>query len=182
MPLFLERSQPFRQLQNSLGLYQVRPVDHLAIHAQCAGPGVVGEQSDNTLCPFELRGGRHKRAIDDIDLRPAFNFPGEGPADLACGIFNRIDITINAGVLSDLSLNANTSPASTFFETGEGPGIVNAPVAPDVIYAGRLGANPGISALDLNGFGQSTGNPAYTPDSEVVIPGESNFPNNPNNS
>ena len=33
--------------------------------------------------------------------------------------------------------NFNTRPATTFFETGEGTGIANAPVLPDVIYVFR---------------------------------------------
>ena len=37
------------------------------------------------------------------------------------------------------------------------PVSVNAPVAPEAIYIGRAGSAPGISVLDLNGFGQGTG-------------------------
>ena len=68
--------------------------------------------------------------------------------------------------------------ATTFFETGEGPGVVNAPVMPDVIYAGRGGARPGLSVVDLNGYGQSTGNPITTFPSPLE--GESRFPFDPN--
>lgn len=46
---------------------------------------------------------------------------------------------------------------------------VNAPVAPDAIYVLRSGPETSLSVVDLNGFGQSTGDPAT-----------SNFPNNPN--
>lgn len=54
--------------------------------------------------------------------------------------------------------------------------LVNAPVTPDTIYVGRSSA---ISVIDLNGFGQGTGNPAF--DVECPIQeGNSNFPNNPN--
>ncbi len=42
------------------------------------------------------------------------------------------------------------------FTTTIGPGIVNAPVAPDAIYVGIGGSNPGVAVIDLNGFGQST--------------------------
>lgn len=117
--------------------------------------------------------------LTTYDIRPAFNFPGEGPADLACGVFNRVDITVNTGVLEDLSGNTNTTPADTFFETGPGPGIVNAPVTPDTVYVARGGAEPGISVIDLNGFGASTGNPTFDP-TQPAIEGNSNFPNNPN--
>ncbi len=46
---------------------------------------------------------------------------------------------------------------------------VNAPVAPEAIYIGAGGARPGISVIDLNGFGQGTGDPR-----------RSRFPLNPN--
>ncbi|MFT7669882.1 MAG: DNA-binding beta-propeller fold protein YncE [Planctomycetota bacterium] len=114
------------------------------------------------------------------ELTPAYNFPGEGPVDLQCGVFNRIDVTVNPNLFVDLAGNVNALSASTFFTTGEGPGLVNAPIAPDTIYVARGGANPGISVIDLNGFGQSTGNPTYDPSFNVFQPGWSNFPNNPN--
>ena len=74
--------------------------------------------------------------------------------------------------------NLNADAATTFFETGEGPGVVNAPVMPDVIYAARGGARPGLSVVDLNGYGQSTGNPITTFPS--LLEGESRFPFDPN--
>ena len=49
---------------------------------------------------------------------------------------------------------------------------------PDVIYAGRGGARPGLSVVDLNGYGQSTGNPITTFPSPLE--GESRFPFDPN--
>jgi YVTN family beta-propeller protein len=56
----------------------------------------------------------------------------------------------------------------------------NAPVAPDTIYIGRSGASAtGISVVDLNGFGASTGNPTFDP-AHPATEGNSNFPNNPN--
>ena len=55
--------------------------------------------------------------------------------------------------------------------------LVNAPVTPDTIYVGR--SSSAVSVIDLNGFGQGTGNPAF--DVECPIQeGNSNFPNNPN--
>jgi len=56
--------------------------------------------------------------------------------------------------------------------------VVNAPVAPDTIYVARTGAGAGLSVVDLNGFGASTGNPAYDP--QNLAEGNSNYPNNPN--
>jgi len=48
-------------------------------------------------------------------------------------------------------------------------GAVNAPVAPEAIYIGLGGASPGVSVVDLNGFGQGTGDISDT-----------RFPLNPN--
>jgi len=58
--------------------------------------------------------------------------------------------------------------------------VVNAPVAPDAIYVGRLGAIPGLSVIDLNGFGQGTGDPTFDFTYQTFPEGNSNFPNNPN--
>lgn len=113
-------------------------------------------------------------------LQPAYNFPGEGPDIAACGVFNRVDVTLATGQLTDFAGNQNSLPATTWFSTGEGPGLINAPVAPDAIYVARGGAEPGVSVVDLNGFGQSTGNPIFDPGFEVFQEGWSNFPNNPN--
>jgi hypothetical protein len=118
--------------------------------------------------------------LSTYDLTPAFNFPGEGPDDFQCGLFNVVTVTVNPGRFIDLAPAPNTNlvGATTSFETGEGPGLVNAPVTPDTIYIGRTGAIPGVSVLDLNGFGQGTGNPHF--DQQNPVPGDSNFPNNPN--
>ncbi|MEM6673177.1 MAG: hypothetical protein AAF726_10045 [Planctomycetota bacterium] len=121
------------------------------------------------------------------DMTPGFSFPGQGPEFQACGTFSRVDIALTTQQIEDLAQvttpnglgpNINQRAASTSFETGEGPGLVNAPVAPDAIYVGRGGATPGLSVLDLNGFGQSTGNPI----SSLPFPleGESRFPFDPN--
>jgi YVTN family beta-propeller protein len=56
--------------------------------------------------------------------------------------------------------------------------VVNAPVAPDTIYVVRKGARSGLSVIDLNGFGASTGDPTYDP--TTLAEGNSNYPNNPN--
>lgn len=57
--------------------------------------------------------------------------------------------------------------------------LVNAPVAPDALLLVRSDGGPSLSVLDLNGFGQSTGNPTYDP-LNPSVEGNSNFPNNPN--
>ena len=58
--------------------------------------------------------------------------------------------------------------------------VVNAPVAPDTIYVVRTGAQPGLSVVDLNGFGASTGDPTFDPTHTTFPEGNSNYPNNPN--
>ena len=117
--------------------------------------------------------------LTDVVLKPAFNFPGQGPADLECGTFNRVTVTVFSNQFRDLTGNTNALGANSFFFTGEGPGLINAPVAPDTIYIARIGSTPSISVIDLNGFGGGTGNPTY----DVLNPvteGNSNYPNNPN--
>lgn len=126
----------------------------------------------------------HVQPISPYDLTtweliPSFNFPGEGPDTAECGTFNRVDVDINSGQAEDLNGNLNQLPGTTFFDTGEGPGVANVPVSPDAIYLGRTAGDPGISVVDLNGFGQGTGNPAYDPEMPM-IQGNSQFPNNPN--
>jgi hypothetical protein len=117
-------------------------------------------------------------------LTPVFNFPGEGPPGYPCASgLNQVDVTVNAGQITDLASNINLQSATTSFTTGEGPGLINAPVTPDAIYVGRSGAIPGLSVIDLNGFGQSTGVPTFDPTYLTfgTDPLErTNFPNNPN--
>ena len=130
------------------------------------------------ISPFDL---------STYDILPAFFFPGAGPVLAACGTFSRVDISVNPGQVEDLAAisgpggiagNTNNLSTTTFFETGEGPGVVNAPVLPDVIYVGRSGAEPGISVLDLNGFGGGSGLPNL--ETPVIQRELSKFPFNPN--
>ena len=118
-----------------------------------------------------------------LELAPIFPFPGNGPVapgeeDL-CGDFASVDIRVNTAQFQDLRGNTNTLAPQASFTTTQGPGFVNAPVLPDALYIGRRGSSAGISVVDLNGFGATTGNPAYdiaTP----IVQGASNYPNNPN--
>ena len=62
-----------------------------------------------------------------------------------------------------LALHAGAAPGA------QSGAVVNAPVAPDAIYVfrspGPIGSGAdraGLSVVDLNGFGQSTGNPAFS--------------------
>ncbi len=130
--------------------------------------------------------------LTEYVLEPAFHFPGESPGDLSCGVFDVVDIQVNVGQFQDLAQidvdgdgvsdrgNINNLSGLATFKTGEGPGLANVPVTPDAVYAGRAGATPGLSVIDLNGFGQSTGNPIYDDSFSSFERGNSNFPNNPN--
>ena len=113
------------------------------------------------------------------ELTPAFAFPGSGPSG-TCGPFNTVSVDSIPGVLEDLVLNKGPQAVSAFFVTGPGPGLVNVPVAPDAIYVSRTGALPGLSVIDLNGFGQSTGDPSFDFTYQTFPAGNTNFPNNPN--
>ena len=117
--------------------------------------------------------------LSTYEIVPSFNFPGEGPDELQCGVFNTVTVTANPGQVRGLNDLTNILGAQTFFETGEGAGIVNAPVVPDAVYIARGGAVPGISILDMNGFGAGTGNPTFDPQNPA-LEGNSNYPNNPN--
>lgn len=119
--------------------------------------------------------------LSRLELIPIYAFPGSGPTlgGLTCGSFSTVTVTVNGDKFQDLSGNLNTLAPSTNFTTAEGPGLVNAPVLPDALYVARGGTEPAISVVDLNGFGQSCGNPTY--DIQYpIIQGNSNFPNNPN--
>lgn len=138
-----------------------------------------GPTTSRTQVPFAVR----PVSVFDLstyDLIPTFHFPGDGPSQQMCGIFNRVDVTVNANQFSDLSGNVNSAPAGSFFVTGEGPSLVNVPVVPDAIYVGHQGARSGLSVIDLNGFGQGTGSPLFDPTFTTFSPEFSNFPNNPN--
>ncbi len=138
-----------------------------------------GPQTNRVTVPFSVE----PFSVFDLTrwrLLPAYNFPGEGPDVASCGVFNRVDVTLNAAQVRDLVGNTNTLAASTHFETGEGPGIVNAPVAPDAVYVGRGGATPGVSVIDLNGFGGGTGNPNYDDSFQTFSEGDTYFPSNAN--
>jgi len=118
--------------------------------------------------------------LSTVELVPAFPFPGTSPkGDANCGAYNRVDVEVVPRQVRDLQGATNQLAVSSFFEAGEGPGLVNAPVAPDAIYAGLRGGTSALSVIDLNGFGQGTGDPTY----DVLHPaveGNTNFPNNPN--
>jgi hypothetical protein len=148
-----------------------------------------GPVTGSTTMPFTQR----PVSVYDLTLYeviPGFHFPGAGPVFQDCSTFSNVDISVNAGHIEDLAQNVdlldpsilnanlNTLSATTFFVTGAGPGLANAPVLPDAIYAFRTGSEPGLSVIDLNGYGQGTGNPTHT--AGIAREGESKFPFNPN--
>ena len=133
-----------------------------------------GPTGQEISMPFEVR-PLSAYDLTRFELVPAASFPGAGPSGATQ--WNRVDIAVQRASFVDLGANANQLGSQSFFLTGEGAGLVNAPVAPDALYIARAGG--GLSVLDLNGFGQSTGNPSYDP-ANPIIQGNSNFPNNPN--
>ena len=94
-------------------------------------------------------------------IRPAYSLPGSAPVQLGVGI-----------TVVSLPGRALGNPLVSTFTTGKGPGLVNAPVAPEAIYVGRSGVNAGVSVIDLNGAGQGTG--------DIGDTYPSNWPRNPN--
>lgn len=142
-----------------------------------------GDQAQIVTVPFTVL----PVSVYDLsyyELTPSYNFPGNPPDGVACldgseDNFSNIDVFVNTGLIRDLVGNANVLAATTDFTTGQGPGLVNAPVVPDAIYIGRSGGVPGVSVIDLNGFGASTGLPNYDIN-DPIVEGNSNYPNNPN--
>jgi hypothetical protein len=126
----------------------------------------------------------HARPFSVFDLTlyelvPAFAFPGTGPAAASCGLFGQVEVLVHGQGFEDLAGNTNAGAPATTFTTGSGPGIVNAPIAPEALYVGRVGAQASLSVVDLNGFGFGTGNPAWDPTCPWSE-GNSNSRNDPN--
>mgnify|MGYP001420207552 CR=1 FL=1 len=84
--------------------------------------------------------------------------------------------------LSSLSLPFHhlALAGGVFVLASVGRAQVNAPVAPDAIYVGRVFPNAALSVIDLNGFGQSTGDPRFDFSYQSFPDGWSQFPTNPN--
>lgn len=97
-------------------------------------------------------------------IQPAYNLPGQ----------SQVDVTVQATTISSLTGQIIGQPVTTSFTTGDGSGIVNAPVAPEAVYVGIGGAAPGVSVIDLNGFGQGTGdinNTRWPLNPNIGVPG-----------
>lgn len=179
--------QPDVDPRTNIALDFTEPVQPFSVGPQPTGAaptlsGAVqiqfGPTASSVSVPFTAR----PFSVYDLtryEIDPAFDFPGQGPTEAVCGIFNRITVSVSTQQVQDLSAMLNTKGASSFFLTGEGPGLVNAPVTPDAVYIGLGGSQPGVSVIDLNGFGGGTGNPTFDP-LEPIKRGNSNYPNNPN--
>ena len=176
--VFVEFTEPVQPL--SVGPFDtgVPPLPSSAIQL------VFGPDTSTVSVPFYAR----PVSVFDLsryELTPAYTFPGAAPeglsSGLACGSFSQVDVVVNESQVEDLAGNFNALTPETFFTTGEGPGLVNAPVTPDAIYVARQSPDISLSVIDLNGFGASTGNPIPAwPSGGVPMEGGTNYPNNPN--
>jgi len=83
----------------------------------------------------------------NYSVTPAYNLPGD----------SNIDVNVQTTTIRSLNGDLIGQPVTTRFSTSSGPGIVNAPVAPEVVYVGIGGSQPGVSVIDCNGIGQGTG-------------------------
>jgi len=96
-------------------------------------------------------------------LTPAQSFPGEDPN----GAISVVTSTYFHNSATDLFGNQDGLSGDFTdidFTIGSGcPGLVNAPVAPAAIYAACNGGglSSGIRIIDLDGFGQGTGDPTF---------------------
>ncbi len=170
--LSVEFSEPIQP--TSVGDLLWKPVPGLSTSISVT----FGPEASVVDVPFHVR----PKSVFDLtrwELIPAFNFPGVGPESAECGVFSRVNVIFRSDSLQDLTGNLNSLPLTSYFDTGEGPGLVNLPVTPDAVYIGRTGGNPGISVIDLHGFGAGTGNPTYDV-LNPIVKGNSNYPNNPN--
>ncbi|MSR63939.1 MAG: hypothetical protein EXS08_16055 [Planctomycetes bacterium] len=163
---FTEPLQPF-----SIGALEGSgpPAPSLAIQL------VTGPVAAQVSIPFGVR----FPSVFDLgraELVPAYPFPGSSGGGLACSPFSAVEVHVQPNQLADLVGNRNLLAPQSFFQAAEGRALVNAPVTPDAIYVARGNA---LSVLDLNGFGQSTGDPTFDL-AHPIVQGNSNFPNNPN--
>lgn len=125
-------------------------------------------------------------------LTPVTDFPGSDPFGATATAF----VTYFQNAAIDLFLNQDpNSPATDEiqFDIGDCPGLVNVPVAPGAIYVASNGGGEsgGIRVIDLDGFGQGTGDPThdyvnqfynatFNSNGEPISGDISKFPFNPN--
>ena len=126
-------------------------------------------------------------------VSPVTNFPGSDPYEAQ----SKAKISYYHNSAQDLFGNQDIatldSTIITFDVGSDCPGLVNAPVSPGVIYVASDGGGTigGLRVIDLDGFGQGTGDPQHEYDNSLfngttdsagrVISGDvSKFPFNPN--
>lgn len=126
-------------------------------------------------------------------ISPVVNFPGSDPF----GAQSQATVTYFHNSAVDLIGNTNgSSQESTkvdFSVGAECPGLVNVPVAPGAIVAASNGGGTtgGLRVIDLDGFGQGTGDPThdssnpfynvtFNTDGDPITGDVSKFPFNPN--
>lgn len=96
-------------------------------------------------------------------VTPVAPFPGGDPQGSAAQAF----VTYFSNAAEDLFLNSDPNSLETveitFEISGDCPGMVNVPVAPGAIYLASNGGGTtgGLRVLDLDGFGQGTGDPTH---------------------
>ena len=97
-------------------------------------------------------------------ITPAYNLPG----------LSDVDVIVQNTTINSLNNMLVGDSVTTRFSTSQGPGLINAPVVPEAIYVGVGGAEPGVSVIDLNGFGQGTGdidNTRFPLNPNIGVPG-----------
>lgn len=126
-------------------------------------------------------------------VKPVVSFPGADP--LGAQAVATVTYFHNAAV--DLQLNQNSttldSTAINFTVGADCPGLVNVPVAPGAIIVASNGGGStgGVRVIDLDGFGQGTGDPThdfnnplynvtFNSSGEPIAGDVSKFPFNPN--
>ncbi|WP_145196773.1 hypothetical protein [Planctomycetes bacterium Poly30] len=89
-----------------------------------------------------------------------------------------VKVEVGGATLGDLVGEPSADRIEFSFLVGRGPAMVNAPVVPESLLISRAGTRPGLSVIDLNGFGQSTGSPTYS--QPYPLAGQTRFPFDPN--
>ena len=129
-------------------------------------PGSVGEFYSTTNKTPAFRGITLNATINSQVVPVLYYADPFGPGDL-CNYNIRPAFLLPSTTLHNVSVETSIdslvsgvklgTQAVTTFTTGNGPGVINAPVAPEAIYIGRAGTSAGLSCIDLNGTGQGTG-------------------------
>ncbi len=116
-------------------------------------------------------------------ITPVQPFPGSDPNGASAQAFLSYFLRAAMDLVGNQDPNTLDTVDWEFQISGECPGIVNVPVVPGAIYMASNGGGTtgGIRVLDLDGFGQGTGDPAHNYDDVRFDSGDiSKFPFNPN--